>query len=158
MAIAMAVSICFFSNQTDYVGVVPKHVAAFGDLTFEVGFVLAALLYALFFQLQGESSREEALVIPGEAAGREPRHGDLSRAGRSGAQEGDRLLGAVPDHGVLGRGRPGDHLAAAQHQRARRDQAQRVGLGRRVEDDQVGRAARRAARSPARRARRPGSP
>jgi hypothetical protein len=45
---------------------VPKHHASFGDLTFEVGFVLAALLYALFFRLQGGGSREEALVIPDE--------------------------------------------------------------------------------------------
>jgi len=28
--------------------------------------VLAALLYALFFKLQGDRSREEVLVIPGE--------------------------------------------------------------------------------------------
>src|ERR1700722_4959319 len=67
MAIAIAVSIVFFANQTDYIGIVPKHVSAsFGDLTFEVGFVLAGLLYALFFRLQGGSSEEEALVIPGE--------------------------------------------------------------------------------------------
>jgi NCS1 family nucleobase:cation symporter-1 len=66
MAIAIAVSIVFFANQTDYVGIVPKHVSAsFGDLTFEVGFVLAAGLYALFFKLQGEGRREETLVIPG---------------------------------------------------------------------------------------------
>ena len=66
MAIAMAVSIYFFANQTDYVGVVPKHSPHFGDITFEVGFVLAALLYAIFFRLQGDSSREEVLVIPSE--------------------------------------------------------------------------------------------
>jgi len=42
-AIAMAVSIYFFANQTDYVGVVPKHNGHFGDIHFEVGFVLAAL-------------------------------------------------------------------------------------------------------------------
>ncbi|HET9897880.1 MAG TPA: cytosine permease [Streptosporangiaceae bacterium] len=66
MAIAAAVSIYFFANQTEYVGLVPKHHPAFGDITFEVGFVLAALLYVLFFQLQGESGREETLVIPGE--------------------------------------------------------------------------------------------
>ena len=71
MAIAMAVSIVFFANQTDYVGIVPKHVSgSFGDLTFEVGFVLAAALYALFFKIQGEGLREETLVIPGaEPAG-----------------------------------------------------------------------------------------
>ena len=65
MLIATAVSIYFFANQTKYVGVVPKHVSAFGDLTFEVGFVLAALLYALFYRLQGESAVQEDLHIPG---------------------------------------------------------------------------------------------
>jgi NCS1 family nucleobase:cation symporter-1 len=67
MAISMAVSIYLFANQTDYVGLVPKHHSGFGDITFEVGFLLAALLYAVFFRLQGDSSREEALVIPAEA-------------------------------------------------------------------------------------------
>ncbi len=66
MAIAMGVSIWLFANQTDYVGLLPKHYPALGDLTFEVGFVLAALLYALFFKLQGESKVQERLVIPGE--------------------------------------------------------------------------------------------
>jgi nucleobase:cation symporter-1, NCS1 family len=66
MAIAMAVSIYFFANQTDYVGLVPKHNGHFGDIAFEVGFVLAALLYTAFFRLQRDSSREEELVIPGE--------------------------------------------------------------------------------------------
>ena len=64
MLIATVVSIVFFANQTEYVGVLPKHWPAFGDLTFEVGFVLAALLYALFFRLQGEANVEEALHIP----------------------------------------------------------------------------------------------
>jgi nucleobase:cation symporter-1, NCS1 family len=65
MAVAIAVSIIFFSNQTEYVGIVPAHVSAsFGDITFEVGFVLAALLYWLFFRFQ-PGSTEEVLVIPG---------------------------------------------------------------------------------------------
>ena len=64
MAISIGLSIWLFANQTDYVGVVPKHHPAFGDLTFEVGFVLAALLYALFFRLQGESKRQEVLDSP----------------------------------------------------------------------------------------------
>jgi nucleobase:cation symporter-1, NCS1 family len=66
MAISIGLSIWLFANQTDYTGVVPKHHPAFGDLTFEVGFVLAALLYALFFLLQGESRVQERLEIPGE--------------------------------------------------------------------------------------------
>jgi nucleobase:cation symporter-1, NCS1 family len=68
MAIATAVSIYFFANQTEYLGVVPKHHPAFGDLTFEVGFVLAALLYWVFFRIQGESTRQEDLHVAGEAA------------------------------------------------------------------------------------------
>ena len=67
MAISIGVSIWLFANQTDYTGVLPKHHPAFGDLTFEVGFVLAALLYALFFKLQGESTRQESLHVVGEA-------------------------------------------------------------------------------------------
>jgi NCS1 family nucleobase:cation symporter-1 len=45
------VSIWLFSNQSDYVGVLPKHHPAFGDLTFEVGFLLAALLYWAMYRL-----------------------------------------------------------------------------------------------------------
>ena len=67
MAISIGLSIWLFANQTDYKGVVPKHHPAFGDLTFEVGFVLAALLYALFFKLLGESNRQESLHVAGEA-------------------------------------------------------------------------------------------
>jgi purine-cytosine permease-like protein len=66
MLIATAASIYFFANQTEYVGIVPKHHPNFGDLAFEVGFVLAALLYALFFRLQGQASVEETLHVPGE--------------------------------------------------------------------------------------------
>jgi NCS1 nucleoside transporter family len=66
MAIAIAASIYFFANQSDYIGVVPAHNPHFGDIAFEVGFVLAALLYALFFRLQGDRNLEEVLVIPGE--------------------------------------------------------------------------------------------
>ena len=71
MAVSAALSIYLFANQTGspgYVGVVPKHIASFGDLTFEVGFVLAAVLYAIFFRLQGEGRVQEALEIPGESA------------------------------------------------------------------------------------------
>lgn len=69
MALATGLSIWLFANQTGspgYVGVVPKHHPAFGDLTFEVGFVLAAGLYALFFTLS-DQRRSEVLVIPEDA-------------------------------------------------------------------------------------------
>jgi nucleobase:cation symporter-1, NCS1 family len=66
MAVSIGLSIWLFANQTDYIGVVPRHYPAFGDLTFEAGFVLAALLYALLFKLRGESKVQERLEIPGE--------------------------------------------------------------------------------------------
>ncbi|HEY2506763.1 MAG TPA: cytosine permease [Streptosporangiaceae bacterium] len=66
MAVGIALGIWLFANQTDYVGVVPKHWPAFGDLGFEVGFVVSALLYALFFRLQGSARSSESLHVPGE--------------------------------------------------------------------------------------------
>jgi purine-cytosine permease-like protein len=63
MLVAMIVSIWLFSNQQQYVGLVPKAQPAFGDIAFEVGFVLAAALYYAFFRLQ-RVERDEVLVIP----------------------------------------------------------------------------------------------
>jgi nucleobase:cation symporter-1, NCS1 family len=45
MAVGAGISIWLFSNQTKYVGVVPTRNGNFGDLTFEVGFVLTAVIY-----------------------------------------------------------------------------------------------------------------
>lgn len=45
MVVSTALSIWLFSNQKFYTGLIPQHVPAIGDLTFEVGFVLAAVLY-----------------------------------------------------------------------------------------------------------------
>jgi NCS1 family nucleobase:cation symporter-1 len=59
----MGISIWLFSNQTEYVGPVAKAHPSIGDLTFEVGFVLSAVLYAVFF-LVSHDKRSEALVIP----------------------------------------------------------------------------------------------
>jgi NCS1 nucleoside transporter family len=39
------VSIWLFANQTKYVGLVPKHFPAVGDLTFEAGFIITTLIY-----------------------------------------------------------------------------------------------------------------
>ena len=52
MGVATALSIWLFSNQPPrYVGVVPTDHPKFGDLTFEVGFVVAAILYTLLFPI-----------------------------------------------------------------------------------------------------------
>ncbi|HYZ53902.1 MAG TPA: cytosine permease [Streptosporangiaceae bacterium] len=45
MAIGMGLSIWLFSNQTEYVGLVPTHIGSVGDLTFEVGFLITAVIY-----------------------------------------------------------------------------------------------------------------
>jgi hypothetical protein len=42
------VSIWLFSNQTEYLGLVPRHVPQVGDITFEVGFVLTAVIYLIW--------------------------------------------------------------------------------------------------------------
>jgi len=66
MLIGMGISIWLFSNQTEYVGLIAKAHPSVGDLTFEVGFVLSAVLYAIFFLLSHDK-RSEALVIPDDA-------------------------------------------------------------------------------------------
>jgi len=51
MIVGMVVSIWLFSNQVRYVGLVPKAHPAVGDLTFVVGFVLTAGLYAVLHRV-----------------------------------------------------------------------------------------------------------
>jgi purine-cytosine permease-like protein len=60
MLVGMGVSIGLFSNQTEYVAVVPTHVGAVGDLTFEVGFVITAAIYLGWHLLAG-TGREKGL-------------------------------------------------------------------------------------------------
>src|SRR6478672_1153593 len=50
MLVAAVVSIWLFSNQTQYVGLVPTAYPQIGDITFEVGFVLAFGIYAVLFK------------------------------------------------------------------------------------------------------------
>jgi NCS1 nucleoside transporter family len=45
MLVGMGVSIWLFSNQTEYIGVVPSRVGSAGDLTFEAGFLITVLIY-----------------------------------------------------------------------------------------------------------------
>jgi nucleobase:cation symporter-1, NCS1 family len=66
MAIGMVLSIWLFSNQSKYLGVVPNAHPKFGDLTFEVGFVISAVVYFVLFKLQ-PSQQDEILVLPDAA-------------------------------------------------------------------------------------------
>jgi purine-cytosine permease-like protein len=49
--VSLALSVFFFSDQVLYVGFIPTHFPALGDLTFVAGFFLAAALYMLFAAL-----------------------------------------------------------------------------------------------------------
>src|ERR1700722_1982904 len=61
MLVGMGISIWLFSNQTEYIGVVPSHVGAVGDLTFEVGFLITAVVY-LGWHLVAGTGRENTLA------------------------------------------------------------------------------------------------
>jgi NCS1 nucleoside transporter family len=61
MVVAVGLSVWLFANQLDYVGVVPTANPDFGDIAFEVGFVLAAVLYIVFFRFQRDRDQSEAL-------------------------------------------------------------------------------------------------
>ncbi|MET1006968.1 MAG: cytosine permease [Propionibacteriaceae bacterium] len=50
MLVGLVVSILLFSNQEKYVGLVPSQLPGVGDLTPAVGFVLAAVLYAVLYR------------------------------------------------------------------------------------------------------------
>ncbi len=63
MLIGVVVSIVLFSNQVQYVGVLPSANSAWGDCTFEAGFIISAVLYWIFFKLQ-KGKTDEILVIP----------------------------------------------------------------------------------------------
>jgi NCS1 nucleoside transporter family len=51
MIIGGVLSIYLFSDQTKYIGPVPTNHPALGDLTFEVGFVVAAVVYGVLYSV-----------------------------------------------------------------------------------------------------------
>jgi NCS1 family nucleobase:cation symporter-1 len=63
MLVAGAVSILLFANQVKFQGYLVRDHPALGDLAFEVGFVLAAGLYAALFRLQRDRT-DEVLALP----------------------------------------------------------------------------------------------
>ena len=67
MVLGVGLSVWLFSNQTKYVGLIPTHVPAVGDLTFEAGFVITAVVYLTWHAItrSGAGSRAPAAVTPG---------------------------------------------------------------------------------------------
>src|SRR6266568_112723 len=66
MVAGVVLSVWLFSNQTKYIGPIPKHVPSVGDLTFEAGFVITAVVYLTWHALArgGAGSRAPAQVTP----------------------------------------------------------------------------------------------
>src|SRR6201994_3453722 len=62
MLVGMGISIWLFSNQTEYIGLVPTHVGSVGDLTFEVGFLITAAVY-LGWHLIAGTGREDTIAV-----------------------------------------------------------------------------------------------
>jgi len=66
MLAGVVVSVWLFSNQTEYLGLVPKHVPAVGDITFEAGFVITAVIYLTWHAVARKpGSRAAAGLTPG---------------------------------------------------------------------------------------------
>src|SRR4051794_2683721 len=76
MLVGMGLSIWLFANQSLYVGVVPSHWPAFGDIAFFVGFLIAGALYAAIHSVErGRAPQDAVLVTPDER----PRRGGPGR-------------------------------------------------------------------------------
>ena len=67
MVLGVVLSVWLLSNQTKYVGLIPKHAPSVGDLTFEAGFVITAVVYLAWHAItrSGAGSRAPAAVTPG---------------------------------------------------------------------------------------------
>src|SRR5262249_61685835 len=67
MVLGVGLSVWLFSNQTKYVGLAPTHVPPVGDLTFEAGFVITAVVYLAWHAItrSGAGGRAPAAVTPG---------------------------------------------------------------------------------------------
>jgi NCS1 nucleoside transporter family len=61
MLAGMGISIWLFSNQTEYVGLIPTHFGDAGDLTFEAGFLITAAVYLTWHAIAG-TGRERTLA------------------------------------------------------------------------------------------------
>ena len=61
MLVGVCISIWLFSNQSEYLGVVPTHVPSSGDLTLIAGFFITAVVYLSWHLLAG-TGRESSLA------------------------------------------------------------------------------------------------
>jgi NCS1 nucleoside transporter family len=66
MAVGIVVSVALFSNESFYVGVVPKAVPEIGDITFFVGGLVAAGVYAVLFSIERSRQPQDAVLVTAE--------------------------------------------------------------------------------------------
>lgn len=62
MAAGTGLGVWLFSNQTEYIGVVPRHVPGIGDLAFAAGFVIAGALYVALLRVPGLGPAHEVVT------------------------------------------------------------------------------------------------
>ena len=65
--VATVVSVWLFSDQTKYVGPIPTHFTNVGDLTPVVGFLMAAVIYAVLFKPLAAPVPPTPAVVPSDA-------------------------------------------------------------------------------------------
>ena len=106
MIVGIVVSIWLFSNQQNYVGVLSEHHPAFGDLTFEAGFVISAVLYYAAGQARPDRRRRPGRCDR-QVSVRRTGWPSRSRRRKLGLAEGGIPIGGAligRDGEVLGRG------------------------------------------------------
>jgi len=65
MLVGMAASIPFFANQyPKFIATIPTHHPAVGDLTFEIGFVVSAVVYAVLYFAGLAGTKPKSVVLP----------------------------------------------------------------------------------------------
>ena len=64
MVLGTGLGVWLFSNQTEYTGLIAKHVPSLGDSAFEAGFVIAALLYLALRLVPGLNGTRDAVPTP----------------------------------------------------------------------------------------------
>jgi NCS1 nucleoside transporter family len=62
MLLGVVLSVWLFSNQTKYVGPIPTNVPSVGDLTFEAGFVITAVIYLTWHAITGRNAGSRAVA------------------------------------------------------------------------------------------------
>ena len=67
MAVGIVVSVALFSNESSYTGVVPKAVPEIGDITFFVGALVAAVLYAVLYRARRGREPQDAVLVSAES-------------------------------------------------------------------------------------------